>query len=84
MARRRNSVINIADAKARLSELVERAAGGEDIVISRNGRPQVRLVAIGPTRRRVPGRGAGQWDIAADFNDPLPADLQIAAGRARK
>ena len=40
--------VNIADAKARLPELVERAAQGEEIVIARNGKPRARLVAIMP------------------------------------
>jgi prevent-host-death family protein len=67
--------INIADAKARLPELVQRASRGEEIVIARNGEPQARLVPLPPTPRRIPGRGAGAWDIGEDFNDPLPAEL---------
>jgi prevent-host-death family protein len=67
--------INIANAKARLPELVERAARGEDIIIARNGRPRARLVALTPQTRRAFGRGAGQWKIAGDFNAPLPAHL---------
>lgn len=75
--------VNIADAKARLPELVERAARGEEVVIARNGRPRARLVPIAP-RRRVAGRGAGKWKIAEDFNAPLPADLLAAfEGRRR-
>jgi prevent-host-death family protein len=76
--RPRKRPVNIADAKARLPELVERAARGEEIVIARNGQPRARLVPLAPPRQRVPGHGAGQWEIAADFNDPLPADLQSA------
>jgi len=67
--------VNIAEAKARLPELVERAAHGEDIVIARNGRPRARLVALAPRTPRAFGRGAGQWKIAGDFNAPLPAHL---------
>ena len=36
--------VNLAEAKARLSELVARAEGGEDVRIKRRGRPAVRLV----------------------------------------
>lgn len=36
--------VNLAEAKTRLSELVARAEAGEDIRISRRGRPAVRLV----------------------------------------
>ncbi len=38
--------INLADAKARLSELVDRAEAGEDICITRRGKPVVRLTRI--------------------------------------
>jgi len=70
--------VNIADAKARLPELVERAARGEEIIIARNGEPQARLVPLAPPKRRVPGHGTGQWEIVGDFNEPLPADLLAA------
>ncbi len=74
----RRTAINIALAKARLPELVERAARGEEIVIARNGRPQARLVALETPKRRVPGHGAGKWKIKGDFNAPLPPDLLAA------
>lgn len=80
----RHRPVNIADAKARLPELVERAASGEEIVIARNGRPRARLVPLGRTRPRVPGSGAGQWELAARFNDPLPSDLVGAFKRKRR
>jgi prevent-host-death family protein len=67
--------VNIADAKARLAELVQRAARGEEIVITRNGKPQARLVPLSPSAPRIPGRGAGQWKIVGDFNEPLPNEL---------
>ena len=67
--------VNIADAKARLPELVERAARGEEIVIARNGKPRARLVPLGRPVRRVAGRGAGKWKVVGAFNAPLPADL---------
>jgi prevent-host-death family protein len=73
--RSRRHTVNIAQAKAKLPELVQRAAAGEEIIIARNGRPQARLTALEPREPRVPGRGAGQWKIAGSFNDPLPADV---------
>jgi prevent-host-death family protein len=71
-------VFNIAEAKARLPELVKRAALGEEILIARNGEPQARLVPIGAPAARIPGAGTGQWEVSADFNDPLPPDLLSA------
>jgi prevent-host-death family protein len=67
--------VNIADAKARLPELVERAARGEEVVIARHGRPRARLVALAPRTARTPGGGAGQWDVPEDFNAPLPPGI---------
>jgi prevent-host-death family protein len=37
---------SVADAKKRLPELIDRALEGEDIVITRHGRPVVELKAI--------------------------------------
>lgn len=76
--------VNIADAKARLPELVERAASGEEIVIARNGRPRARLVPLVDRKPRIPGQGAGQWRVSKRFNDPLPADLAAAFTRRRR
>ena len=75
--------VNIADAKARLPELVDRAARGEEIVIARNGKPRARLVSLAAPKRRVLGRGAGKWRVAGDFNEPLPPDL-VAAFEGRR
>jgi antitoxin (DNA-binding transcriptional repressor) of toxin-antitoxin stability system len=38
------SQINLAEAKARLSELVDRAAAGERIVITKRGKPALEMV----------------------------------------
>ena len=43
---------NVRAAKARLSELLERAAAGEEIVITSDGRPKAKLVGIQPVRAR--------------------------------
>jgi prevent-host-death family protein len=71
----RTRVMNVAEAKARLSELLQRAAGGEEIVIARNGRPLARLVPLPPQTPRIPGKGSGKWKIADDFNAPLPPEV---------
>jgi prevent-host-death family protein len=44
---------NIADAKARLSELVERAVAGEDIQISKRGAAKVRLVPVEKPKKPI-------------------------------
>ncbi len=39
-------IVNMHQAKASLSRLVERALAGEEVVIARNGKPLVRLVPV--------------------------------------
>jgi prevent-host-death family protein len=64
--------VNLYDAKTRLSELVERAAQGEEVVIAKSGRPRARLVAIpARTSPRTPGAWKGKVRIGADFDAPL-------------
>lgn len=73
--------IGMHEAKTQLSKLVERVEAGEEIVITRRGKPAARLV---PERQ---GKGfaslAGAWRgrvrIADDF-DELPDDLADALG----
>ena len=49
------TVVNMHDAKTRLSELVLRAEGGEEVVIARAGVAAVRLVPVEqePIRRQL-------------------------------
>jgi prevent-host-death family protein len=68
--------INIYDAKTRLSQLVDRAEAGEEIIIARGGRPAARLVPFRPaTVQRKPGRLRGRIRMRRSFDDPLPSDL---------
>ena len=45
--------VSIADAKAHLSELVERAAGGETVQITRRGKPIAQIIAAKAPRKRI-------------------------------
>lgn len=68
--------VNIYDAKTRLSQLVDKAAGGEDVVVSRNGKPLVRITQLVEPKRAVRfGLLKGRVKVAPDFNAPLPADV---------
>ena len=75
--------VNIYDAKTRLSQLVDKAAAGEDVVVSRNGKPLVRITALAPHKRRIKfGVLRGKVKIAPDFDAPLP-DKVLAAFEGR-
>jgi prevent-host-death family protein len=45
--------ISLADAKARLSELIDRVEAGDTIDITRRGRPVARLTAVARPRKRI-------------------------------
>jgi len=68
--------VNLYHAKTHLSDLVDRAAKGEEIVIAKAGTPVARLVPLAGTER---GRSPGGWEgvvwIADDFDAALPASL---------
>ena len=68
--------VNLDEAKTHLSELVERAARGEEVVIAKAGQPRARLVPLSRQRRpRKPGAWKGRVVIAPDFDAPLPDEL---------
>jgi antitoxin (DNA-binding transcriptional repressor) of toxin-antitoxin stability system len=66
--------MNCSEAKTNLSSLVDRAAGGEEIVIAKGGHPLARLV---PCPARF-GLLAGKVRVADNFDDPLPDDVMRA------
>jgi len=70
--------VSLADAKARLSELVDRAEAGEDICITRRGKPAVRLTRL--DRAKEPS------DVAAlrKIRDSMPMQEESAAEFIRR
>jgi prevent-host-death family protein len=70
------ATIGVYDARAELSRLIERALAGEDIVITRRGKPTVRLVPVEELRpRRKPGALKGLFEVTDAFFEPLPDDI---------
>ncbi|MEO6050436.1 MAG: type II toxin-antitoxin system prevent-host-death family antitoxin [Pyrinomonadaceae bacterium] len=66
--------VNMHEAKSRLSQLVELAKKGEDVVIAKNGVAEARLVAIKPEPKDWFGMDEGKIWMADDFNE-LPEDI---------
>jgi prevent-host-death family protein len=77
--------VNLYEAKTNLSQLVERAAAGEEIIIAKAGRPLARLVSLKLSDKpRIPGLLKGQISIALDFDAPLPDEIvQAFRGEAK-
>jgi prevent-host-death family protein len=69
--------INIHQAKTHLSRLIEQVLRGEEVVISKRGRPVAKLVRI-PQAPRQPGRLKGKIHMAPDFDAPLPEPIAAA------
>jgi prevent-host-death family protein len=69
--------VDLDDAKADLSTLIERVRLGEEIVITEAGEPVARLVAERSSSRapRRLGSAKGQFVMHDNFDDPLPDDL---------
>jgi prevent-host-death family protein len=65
--------INIHAAKTHLSRLVDQAVAGEEIIISRAGKPVARLVPLAaPRTSRRLGVLTGRLKVHRDFDEPLP------------
>ena len=65
--------VNVYEAKAQLSKLLEQVEAGEEIVIARHGRPVARLVPLQRTPvHRVPGAWKGKVWMSPDFDEPDP------------
>lgn len=72
--------INITEAKAHLSEVINQVIAGEDIIIERMGKPVARISRYEPTQEQTRvGLMAGQAIIPDDF-DEWPLDEAIALG----
>jgi prevent-host-death family protein len=70
---------NIHEAKTHLSRLIEKAIAGEEVVISKAGKPMVRLVPYqqAVAEPRPLGIWRGKVSIAEDF-DELPSEIMDA------
>ena len=48
------SNVSLAQAKANLSQLIDQVEAGEELVITRHGRPVAKVTAVRPARRLIP------------------------------
>jgi prevent-host-death family protein len=77
--------VDLHEARASLSRLVDEVANGAEVVIAKGGKPIAKLVPFPKAARiRKPGLLKGKIRIAGDFDAPLPKDLLHAfEGRKR-
>jgi prevent-host-death family protein len=63
--------INVHDAKIHLSRLLDATAAGEEIIITKAGKPSARLVPMAQPKR-TPGAAKGKGRVTTKFFEPLP------------
>lgn len=72
-------VVNIHEAKTRLSELIARAVAGEPFVIAKAGKPLVKVEAIHapkrPAKRRLGGL-EGRFTVPDDIKAPFADEIE--------
>jgi prevent-host-death family protein len=68
--------LNIRDAKAHFSKLIEAVSQGERVIIARAGKPVAALVSIDVQPQvRKPGALKGKLRIAEDFDMSLSENI---------
>ena len=73
------ATVNVHSAKTHFSQLLERVAQGEEVVIAKAGRPVARLVPVEPAAEpRRPGSARGLGRVADDFDAPMPDEFLAA------
>jgi len=67
--------VGVHEAKTHLSRLLDAVAAGEEVLITRRGRPAARLVALHTGSPRAFGMDRGRFAVPEDFDAPLDADV---------
>lgn len=67
--------VNLADAKARLSELLDRVAAGETITIARRGRPVAKLGPVVEPRKPLDMAAIRKLTDSMPFHDGNAGDF---------
>ena len=68
-------VVKLADAKAHLSELVDRVEAGDSIDITRRGKPVARLTAVAAPRKAIDAAQLKELTRAMSVQTQSAADL---------
>lgn len=70
--------IDVNDLPAQLTNIVAQAEAGDEVVVTQNGSPMVKLSPIVVAKKpRVFGLHPGAMVMAPDFDDPLPDEFWL-------
>lgn len=68
--------VNIYEAKTKLSQLIEKAVAGEEVVIAKAGKPLVKLIPVHSKKKfRQGGQLKGKIWMAPDFDTYIPEEF---------
>jgi len=67
--------VNVHEAKTHLSKLLKRVAAGEEIIISKAGKPIAKLTPMRDRRLRRFGIDEGVFEVPEDFDATLPEEV---------
>jgi antitoxin (DNA-binding transcriptional repressor) of toxin-antitoxin stability system len=72
-------IVDVRQASQQLSELLNEAAGGTEVLITDGEHRRVRLVPVDPVqrRRRIPDLHPGSMIMSDDFDEPLGDDFWL-------
>lgn len=73
-----STTVNLKEAKARLSELTDKAAAGETIVITKRGKPLIKLTGLDEPRKPV------DLDKLRQLTESMPVQSEEAAEFIRR
>ena len=73
--------VSVKDAKNQFSDMLNRIAIGEEVVITDKGEPVAKLVPMPATKKKKRGKfkfgsAKGEFTVPDDFNDPLPKEIE--------
>jgi len=64
--------VTIDEAKVQLSDLIKEAIYGEDVIITKENTPVVKLVPVSSKKAKPQfGNAKGLIDVSEDFDEPL-------------
>ena len=67
-------IVNVHEAKTKLSRLLAQVEAGEDVIIARSGTPVARLELVQKPGKREFGSMKGRIELGDEFFDPLPEE----------
>ena len=67
--------VNVHEAKTHLSKLLKRVAAGEEIIISKAGKPIAKLTPMRDRAQRRFGVDEGVFEVPEDFDAALPDEV---------